>query len=58
MAGHMETTGDEKLGNRADAQKVEGIRMRGRPIMRWEDCVKGDLERLGEWRTTAKYRRR
>ena len=26
--------------------------------MRWEDCVKKDLERVGgEWRTTAKDRR-
>ena len=32
-------------------------RKRGRPRMRWEDCVKRDLERVGgEWRTTAKYR--
>ena len=27
--------------------------------MRWEDCVKRDLERVkSEWRTTAKYRSR
>ena len=33
--------------------------MRGTPRMRWEDWVKRDLERVGgEWRTTAKHRRR
>jgi len=27
--------------------------------MRWKECVRRDLERAGgEWRTTAKYRRR
>ena len=44
----------------ADAQKVDIKRRRGRPIkrMRWEDCVKRDLESVGgEWRTTAKDRR-
>ena len=54
-AGHVGRMGDEKLATRADAQKVEGKRRRGRPRMRWEDCVKRDLERVGgEWRTTAK----
>ena len=34
------------------------MRKTGRPIIRWEDCVKRDLERVGgEWRTTAKDRR-
>ena len=48
-AGHR----DEKIG-----EKVEGKRRRDRPRMRWEDCVKRDLERMGgEWRTTAKDRR-
>ena len=31
---------------------------RRRPRMRWEDCVKRGLERVGgEWRTTAKERK-
>ena len=54
-AGHGETMGNEKMVKRSDAQKVEENRRRGRPRMRWEDCVKRDLERVGgEWRTTAK----
>ena len=50
---------ERKIKNtqKADAQKVEGERRRGRQRMRWEDCVKIDLEREGgEWRTTAIYR--
>ena len=54
-ARHVERMGDEKLAKRADAQKVEGNMRRGRLIMGWEDCIKGDQERVGgEWRTTAK----
>ena len=55
---HVERMGDEKLAKKADAQKVEGKRRRRRPRMRWEDCVKRGLERVGgEWRRTAKDRR-
>ena len=55
-AGHIERMGDEKLAKRSDTQKMEGKGRRGRPRMRWEDCVKRDLERVGrEWGTTAKY---
>ena len=32
-AGHVGRMGDEKLATRADAQKVEGKRRRGRPRM-------------------------
>ena len=46
-AGHVERMGDEKLAKRADAQKVECKRMRGRPRMRREVCVKTDLGRVG-----------
>ena len=51
----MERMREEKLTERSDAQKVEG-KGRGRRLrMRWEDCVKRDLERMGgEWRTTVK----
>ena len=57
LVGHVERKGDEQLAKRSDAEEVEGKRRRGRPRMRWEDCVKGDLERVGgEWRTTGKDR--
>ena len=58
LTGHLERMGDRKMVKRANAQKVEGKGRRGRPRMRWEDCVKRELERVGEeWRTTAKDRR-
>ena len=48
----------KQLIKRADAQKVEGKMMQGRPSMRVEDCVKRGLERVGgEWRITAIGRR-
>jgi len=34
-AGPMERMGEEKLARRADAQKVEGKRKRGRSRLRW-----------------------
>ena len=41
-AGHVERMEGERLTMRADALRVEG-RRRGRPRLRWEDCVKRDL---------------
>ena len=50
-ASHAERMGDEKLAKRADAQKVESKRMRGRLKLRWGDCMKRYIERVGEeWR--------
>ena len=33
----------ERLTKRADALRVEGRRRRGRPRLRWEDCMKKDV---------------
>ena len=58
ITGHMGRMGDEKLAKIADAKKMEGKQTRGRPRMRWEDCVERDLERVREeWRKIAKDRR-
>ena len=47
-AGHVERMGDETLAKRSDVQRVEEKRRRGRQRMRWEDCVKRDLEKWEE----------
>ena len=47
----MERMGDEKVGKKADTQKVEG---NGGKEDRNCDCIKSDLERVGEeWRKRA-----
>ena len=48
-ADHVDKMGDEKLAKRADAQKVEGKWKTG---IAMGDCIKSDLERVGEeWKT-------
>ena len=42
-AGHVERMERVRLTKRADVLRVEGRRRRGRPRLRWEDCVKRDL---------------
>ena len=39
---------DDKLPKRAETNKQEGSRKRGRPQLRWEDCVKRDLRKAEE----------
>ena len=47
------------LSKKAEAMKLLGRRKRGRPQLRWEDCVKRDVRKAGEddkWRETAAER--
>ena len=51
--GHMK---DDRLAKRSETKKQEGFRKRGRPQLRWEDCVKRDLRKAEEeekWREKA-----
>ena len=50
---------DEKLPKRSETKKHHGCRKRGRPQLRWEDCVKRDLRKAEEgekWRGKANNR--
>ena len=47
-AGHVERMADERLPKRAAELREQGRRIRGRPILTWEDCVKRDVKKKGE----------
>ena len=47
-AGHVERMADDRLPNRAADLREQGRRRRGRPRLRWEDCVKRDVKKTGE----------
>ena len=50
-AGHLEIMEGERLTKRGDALRVDSRRRKGRPRLRWDDCVKRDLAGVGgEWR--------
>ena len=52
-AGHMVRMKEERLPKRSQTKKQEGCRTRGRPQLRWDDCVKRDLGKAEEeekWR--------
>ena len=44
-AGHVERMADDRLPKRAAELREQGRRRRGRPRLRWEDCVKRDVRR-------------
>ena len=47
-AGHVERMADDRLPKRAAELREQGRRRRGRPRLRWEDCVKRDVKNAGE----------
>ena len=58
-AGHMVRMKDERSPKISETKKQEGCRKRGRPQLRWKDCVKRDLRKAEEeekWREKANNR--
>ena len=47
-AGHVERMAVDRLPKRATKLRKQGRRRRGRPGLRWEDCVKRDVKKAGE----------
>ena len=47
-AGHVESMADERLPKRAAELHEQGRRIRGRPRLRREDCVKRGVRKAGE----------
>ena len=47
-AGHVERMADDRLPKRAAELREQGRRRRGRPRLRWEDCVNRDVRKAGE----------
>ena len=47
-AGHVERMADDRLPKRTAKLREQGRTRRGRPILRWEDCVKRDVKKAGE----------
>ena len=46
--GHVERMADDRLPKRVAELREQGRRRRGRPRLRWEDCVKRDVKKAGE----------
>ena len=58
-AGHVERMADDRLPKRAAELREPGRRRRGRPRLRWDDCVKRDMRKAGEeedWKKKARER--
>ena len=47
-AGHVERMADDRLPKRAAELREQVGSRRGRPRLRWEDCVKRDVRKAGE----------
>ena len=59
--GHVERMTDDRLPKRAAELREQGRRRRGRPMLRWEDCVKIDVRKAGEeeeWKKKTRHQRR
>ena len=56
-AGHVERMADDRLPKRAAELREQGRMRRGRPRLRWEDCVKRDVKKTGEEEEEAGRRR-
>ena len=46
-AGHVERMADDRLPKRTTELHEQDRRRRGRPRLRWEDCVKRDVRSAG-----------
>ena len=46
--GHVERMADDRLPKIPAELREQGRRRRGRPMLRWEDCVKRDAWKAGE----------
>ena len=47
------------MAKRTDRLREQGMRKRGRPWLRWEDCVRRGISKVGvvgEWRESAEDR--
>ena len=47
--GHLVRMDASKLAKRAEVETHQGCSKRGRPQLRWEDCVRRDMRRSGEY---------
>ena len=59
-AGQVERMANDRLPKRAAELREQGRRRRGRPRLRWEDCVKRDEKKTGEdgdWKNKTGDRR-
>ena len=54
-AGHVVRMADDRLLKRVAELRDDGRRRRGRPILRWEDCVKRDVKKAGDERRNTGF---